>query len=75
MTASTLPSTLILMDPIDRAKIATDRIEQARQDMAQYRTERQQAINDARATMSAVEIAEQLGISRARVYAIAAGKD
>ena len=30
---------------------------------------------DARATMSAQEVADALGISRARVYAIAAGRD
>lgn len=34
-----------------------------------------QAVIEARATMSAAELAQALGISRARVYAIAAGRE
>ena len=34
-----------------------------------------QAVVEARVTMSAAQVAEALGISRARVYAIAAGRE
>lgn len=63
------------MDPIEQAKQAAERIEAARADMAHARHERQAAVQRARETMSAQEVAEHLGISRARVYAIAAGRE
>ena len=63
------------MDPIEEARTAAERIETARNDMAAARAERRAAILRARHTMSAQEVADTLGISRARVYAIAAGKE
>ena len=64
-----------MSDPIEQAKQAAERIEAARADMAHARQERQAAVQLARETMSAQEVAERLGISRARVYAIAAGRE
>ena len=63
------------MDPIEEAQAAAERIETARNDMAAARAERRAAILRARHTMSAQEVADALGISRARVYAIASGKE
>lgn len=66
-------------DPIARAQAAAKRIEQARvvmgKEIAAAAADRRAAVLDARATMSAQEVADALGISRARVYAIAAGRD
>ena len=66
-------------DPITRAQAAAERIEQARavmgDEIAAAAADRRAAVLDARATMSAQEVADALGISRARVYAIAAGRD
>lgn len=64
-----------MSDPIEQAKQAAERIEAARADMAHARQERQAAVLRARETMSAAEIAEQLGISTARVYRILSGKE
>lgn len=63
------------MDPIEEARAAAERIETARDDMAAARAERRAAILRARETRSAQEVADALGISRARVYAIAAGRE
>ena len=66
-------------DPIARAQAAAERIERARAVMgdaiAAAAADRRAAVLDARATMSAQEVADALGVSRARVYAIAAGRD
>lgn len=63
------------MDPIDRAKAAAEQIETLRAEMTRLRAVRRGALHDARDTMSAAEIAEQLGISTARVYRILSGKE
>ena len=63
------------MDPIEEAREAAKRIETARNDMAAARAERRAAILRARHAMSAQEVSDALGISRARVYAIASGKE
>ena len=63
------------MDHIKEARAAAERIEAARDAMAAARAERRAAILRARETRSAQEVADALGISRARVYAIAAGKE
>jgi hypothetical protein len=63
------------MDPIARALAAAERIERARHQQSRAREERQHAVIEARATMSAAQVAQALGISRARVYAIAAGRE
>lgn len=63
------------MDPIERAKHAAHKIEAAREVMARARADRRAALTQARDTMSAAEIAEQLGISTARVYRILSGKE
>lgn len=66
-------------DPISRAVAAADRIEQVRIEqgraIAAAAAERRAAVLEARETMSAQEVADALGISRARVYAIASGKE
>lgn len=64
-----------MSDPIARALAAAQRIEHARHEQSRAREERQRAVVEARATMSAAEVAQALGISRARVYAIAAGRE
>ena len=64
-----------MSDPIARALAAAERIERARHEQSRARRERQQAVREARATMSAAQVAQALGISRARVYAIAAGRE
>ena len=64
-----------MSDPIARALAAAERIERARHKQSRAREERRQAVNEARATMSAAQVAQALGISRARVYAIAAGRE
>ena len=64
-----------MSDPIARALAAAERIERARHEQSRARRERQRAVVEARATMSAAEVAQALGISRARVYAIAAGRE
>ena len=63
------------MDPIDRAKEAAAIIDASRKIMAEERAARRAALTQARETMSAAEIAEQLGISTARVYRILSGKE
>lgn len=65
----------VMSDPIARALAAAERIERARHKQSRARRERQRAVIEARATMSAAEVAQALGISRARVYAIAAGRE
>lgn len=64
-----------MSDPIARALAAAERIERARHEQSRARGERQRAVIEARATMSAAQVAQALGISRARVYAIAAGRE
>ena len=61
--------------PIARALAAAVEIERARDAMREARERRRQAVIEARATMSAAEVARALDISRARVYAIAAGRE
>ena len=61
--------------PIARALAAAVEIERARDAMREARERLRQAVIDARATMSAAEVARALDISRARVYAIAAGRE
>jgi len=63
------------MDPIAQAREAAQDIETARSAMSAAREQRRVAVLAARETMSAAEVAEALGISRARVYAIAAGRE
>lgn len=67
------------MDPIDRARAAADRIEDIRRqrnaEMAEAAAERRAAMQEARAEMPVVTIAQELGITRERAYAILAGKD
>lgn len=67
------------MDPIDRARAAADRIEEIRRqrnaEMAEAAAERRAAMQEARAEMPVVTIAQELGITRERAYAILAGKD
>lgn len=67
------------MDPIDRARAAAERIEEIRRqrnaEMAQAAAERRAAMQDARQAMPVAAIAQELGITRERAYAILAGKD
>lgn len=67
------------MDPIDRARAAAERIETIRAkrntEMAEAAAERRAAMQDARQTMSVATIAQELGITRERAYAILSGKD
>ena len=67
------------MDSIDRARAAADRIEDIRRqrnaEMAEAAAERRAAMQDARATMPVAAIAQELGITRERAYAILAGKE
>lgn len=68
-----------VMDPIQRAQQAGQRIEAIRADrnaaISQAATERRDAIREARDSMTVQEIADQLNITRARVYAILTGKE
>lgn len=67
------------MDPIDRARAAAERIETIRAkhntEMAEAAAERRAAMQDARQTMPVAAIAQELGITRERAYAILAGKE
>ena len=67
------------MDPIERAQLAARRIEgiraQRNTEMAEAAAERRAAMQDARQTMPVATIAQELGITRERAYAILAGKD
>lgn len=67
------------MDPIDRARAAAERIEEIRRqrnaEMAEAAAERRAAMQDARQTMSVATIAQELGITRERAYAILGGKE
>lgn len=67
------------MDPIDRARAAAERIETIRAkrntEMAEAAAERRAAMQDARQTMPVPAIAQELGITRERAYAILAGKE
>ena len=63
------------MDHIAEAKQAAADMETARLARADAAARRRAAVQRARETMSAQEVAEHLGISRARVYAIAAGRE
>ena len=67
------------MDPIDRARAAAERIEEIRRqrnaEMAEAAAERRAAMHDARQTMSVAAIAQELGITRERAYAILSGKE
>lgn len=67
------------MDPIDRARAAAERIETIRAkrntEMAEAAAERRAAMQDARQTMHVAAIAQELGITRERAYAILAGKE
>ena len=62
-------------EPIQRARTCAEQIERLRTEMAAVRRDRRAAILAARETMTAAEVAKALGISRARVYAIAAGRE
>lgn len=72
---STLPCTLVCMDTIDKAKHAANQIEVARKAMTEARAERRAAVQEARDTMTAQAVADQLGVTRQRVYQILAGKE
>ena len=67
------------MDPIDRARAAAERIEEIRRqrnaEMAEAAAERRAAMQDARQTMPVAAIAQELGVTRERAYAILAGKE
>lgn len=68
-----------MTDPIDRARAAAERIKEIRRqrnaEMAEAAAERRDAMQDARQTMPVAAIAQELGITRERAYAILAGKD
>lgn len=67
------------MDPIDRARAAAERIEEIRRqrnaEMAEAAAERRAAMQEARQAMPVAAIAQELGITRERAYAILAGKE
>lgn len=67
------------MDPIDRARAAAERIETIRAkrntEMAEAAAERRAAMQEARQAMPVAAIAQELGITRERAYAILAGKE
>lgn len=67
------------MDPIDQARAAAERIKEIRRqrnaEMAEAAAERRAAMQDARQTMSVATIAQELGITRERAYAILGGKE
>lgn len=62
-------------DPIDRARHEADVIEQHRAAQHAAGIRRREAIAEARQTMSAQQIADELGVSKARVYRILSGKE
>lgn len=62
-------------DPIDRARHEADVIEQYRAAQHAAGIRRREAITEARQTMSAQQIADELGVSKARVYRILSGKE
>ena len=68
-----------MTDPIGRARAAVERIEEIRRqrnaEMAEAAAERRAAMQDARQTMPVAAIAQELGITRERAYAILAGKE
>lgn len=57
-----------IADPVARARVASDEITAAGEVLAALARARSDAVNTARATMSAQAIATELGITRARVY-------
>lgn len=61
-----------LNDPLERAITALDLLEVVQNATSRLRVARQAALADARRTRSVEQIAEHLGISRARVYEILA---
>jgi len=63
------------MDHIEAARDAAARIETAREVISEASRERRRHVEAARETMTAQQIADALGISRARVYAILSGKE
>ena len=63
------------MDHIDEAIQAAAKIKRLHEEIGQLSAQRRAALTEARAAMSAAEIAEQLGISTARVYRILSGKE
>ena len=63
-----------MSDPIARALAAAERIERARHEQSRARRERQQSVREARATMSAAQVAEALGISRAIKFGAITGR-
>lgn len=68
-----------MTDAIDRARAAAGRIEYTRAkrnaEMAEAAAERRAAMQEARQTMPVAAIAQELGITRERAYAILAGKE
>ena len=68
-----------MTDPIGRARAAAQRIEEIRAkrntEMAEAAAERRAAMQDARQTRPVAAIAQELGITRERAYAILAGKE
>lgn len=63
------------MDHIEEAIRCADEIARRHQEIGRLSAERRAALTQARETMSAAEIAEQLGISTARVYRILSGRE
>ena len=63
------------MDHIEEAIQAAAKIKHLHEEIGRLSADRRAALTQARATMSAAEIAEQLGISTARVYRILSGKE
>lgn len=68
-----------MTDPIGRARAAVERIEEIRRqrnaEMAEAAAERRAAMQEARQAMPVAAIAQELGITRERAYAILAGKE
>lgn len=64
-----------IAEAIEAARRTEDIREARDADMAAARADRRRAVMNARATMSVQEIADGLGVSRARVYAILSGKE
>ena len=68
-----------MTDPIDRARAAAERIEEIRRqrntEMAEAAAERRAAMQEARQAMPVAAVAQELGITRERAYAILSGKD
>lgn len=59
-----------MVDPLARARALNDEIAAVSDVLAELGLRRTAAVRQARATMSAVEVAAALGVTRARVYQI-----